>query len=200
MVAKNDMELAYKNWKKWQLVFEHQGEASENPLLAKANLFKEFMAEYSVSRTIRAGQHDLFREMLGSDQVNLAVKLNDESGCGLDMLDDELRSDFGTIGGKRGLRSVLSKVMAFLAPHSFVAWDQYARIGLNIKLGYSKSYVPSTYAEYLAGVNLLLKGDMREQLVKIAQGNYPTTYSSQNERFHRRVLDVHLMRIGGRWK
>jgi hypothetical protein len=199
MITQDDLERAKHNWVNWSVVFEHQGPAALNPLLVNAEVFKDFLTEYSVTRTIRSGRHDSLRKTLCAQNVNLAARLNDRSGSGVDVLDDQLRPEFGTSNPARRLRSVLSKIAAFVAPHSFVAWDRYARVGLNRTLRRADSYVPRTYADYLADVNSLLMGKIGGKVVSVCRDNYPTKYSAEQERFHRRVLDVYLMRSGGRW-
>jgi hypothetical protein len=124
--------------------------------------------------------------------------LNDTSGKLLDARESALRAQFGTLGGKRGLRSAMSKIASFLAPHAFVAWDEYARKGLNMVLGRSLSYPFGNYAEYIGDMNRVLSSDIGERVRSACAGRYPTQYASERDRFHRRVLDVSLMRLGNR--
>lgn len=199
MITLKDMELAKGNWKDWIRVFEHAGAVEQNPLLTSPQVFSKFLGEYSVSRTIRAGTSNEFRKALSSGRVGLGDKLGDPSGKGVDELEEMLRWDFGTMGGRRGMRSVISKIAAFLAPANFVAWDQFARKGLTRMRGRRETHVYQTYADYVSDVNLLLNGEMKNALISECQGHYPTPYSAEQDRFRRRVLDVYLMRMGGRW-
>ncbi len=200
MIMQKDIDRAKRNWKDWISVFEHKGPIEKNPLLAFPGVFNKFLGEYSVHRTIRAGTSDEFRKALSSGDVGLADKLSDSSGKGIDELEEMLRWDFGTMGGKRGMRSLISKIAAFLAPANFIAWDKFARKSITRMRGRRTTHTYQTYAEYLSDVNLLVNGEMKDALISACQGNYPTQYSSENNRFQRRVLDVYLMRIGDRWK
>ena len=195
-----DTNIAKANWQNWINVFEHQGAIEQNPLLTSSEIFKKFLGEYNVHRTIRAGKSDEFRKVFNSVDLRLAEKLNDSSGRCIDELEDLLRWDFGTMNGKRGIKSVISKIAAFLCPEKFVAWDKFARKGIAC-VRYSKStHTYNAYADYLADVNFLLNEKMQYDLLDACQKNYPTQYSSESKRFQRRVLDVYLMRTGGRWK
>ena len=193
---RTDTAPAARNWRKWQAVFEHADGHFSNPLLEDAEVFSEFMWEYSVNRTIRAGKQDEFRLALRSDRF-LKV-LNDHTGAGLDKEEARLRPRFGVQEGKRRVRSALSKVAAFLAPHDFIAYDKFALKGLGRLIGRSvvKDY---TYSEYLLATNELLAGPLGERIRRFCVNNYPTPYASKRQRFHRRILDTYLMRIGGRY-
>jgi hypothetical protein len=200
MIIPKDVHLAKRNWEDWISVFEHAGAAEENPLLAFPGVFNKFLAEYSVHRTIRAGTSNEFRKALSSGGTRLAYKLSDSSGKAIDEMEEMLRCDFGTQGGRRGMRSVISKIAAFLAPANFIAWDKFARKGIIVLRGRRATHAYQTYAEYLDDVNHVLNYEMKDALISACKGNYPTQYSSENNRFQRRVLDVYLMRVGGRWK
>ncbi len=54
------IENARRNWNEWRSVFEHAGSVDNNPLLTNPELFNKFVQEYSVGRTIRTGQRELF--------------------------------------------------------------------------------------------------------------------------------------------
>ena len=200
MITQKDLNIAKVNWKDWISVFEHEGTLEKNPLLTFPGVFNKFLGEYSVSRTIRAGTSDDFRKALSSVDLGLAGKLSDSSGKGIDELEELLRWDFGTRDGERGMRSAISKIAAFLVPANFIAWDKFARKGTIRVRGRRLTHTYETYAEYLSDVNFLLNGEMKDALISACQGNYPTQYSSENNRFQRRVLDVYLMRIGDRWQ
>ena len=130
---RSSLESARTNWRYWRDVFEHSGHYSDNPLFAEpGKRFAAFCKEYSVHRTIRAGTQNDFRLAM---RENISSVINDDSGKGLDEIESQLRSKFGTHGGTRRMLSVFSKVAAFIRPERFVAWDQYARKGINISLG-----------------------------------------------------------------
>jgi len=198
-ILNRDVEIAEKNWRAWQDVFEHVGRPAQNPLLADIRRLSRFRNEYGINRTIRKGRHDEFRMRLRDPKFPLVVLLDDASGSMLDRQEGLLREEFGTYDGGHGLRSVLSKVASFLAPHTFVAFDKYALKGLNVTLGRPRSRRFDSYTEYLSDLNLLLDGEVGKQVRDICRNRYPTQYASQRDRFHRRVVDVYLMRVGGRW-
>ena len=149
-------------------------------------------------RTIRGGTSDELRITLGSPAFELQTLLDDTSGKLFDVQESMLRARFGTLCGKRGLRSAMSKIASFLAPHAFVAWDEYARKGLNIVLERSPSYKFGNYAKYIGDMNQVLSSDIGEHVRSACADRYPTPYASKQDRFHRRVLDVSLMRLGNR--
>lgn len=196
MVTDLDVKIAAQNWRNWKVVFEHGGTPDKNPLLLDASLFKRFLREYSVQRTIRAGCSDKLRQLLCSQDFPLNALLSDETGRILDRKETALKQQYGSKG--QSLISAISKVAAFLAPHTFVAWDKYARRGVNLSLRRARSNIFRSYAEYLEDINRLMRSEIGEQVSVICAGKYPTAYSSELGRFHRRVLDVYLMRIGGR--
>jgi hypothetical protein len=164
-------------------------------LLADAAKFGKFVKVYSVGRTIRCGTSDDLRKQLRSPQFLLTELLQDATGAALDEADFELRKLFGTREGQRKLRSALSKIVAFLAPHAFNAWDTYARKGVMVQ---TCSLKIRTYTEYLTQINQLLGGELGECIREVCISNYPTPYSEEQGRFHRRVLDRYLMDLGGR--
>jgi hypothetical protein len=197
-IIKQDIEIAKRNWEKWKSVFEYKGLAAHNPLLAKRSTFSDFLKEYSVNRTIRRGTSDELRIKLGSRSFDMQGMLNDTSGKVLDARESSFRAQFWTCGGKRGFLSAISKISSFLAPHAFIAWDRYGRKGLNVALERSPSYKFENYAEYIGDMNLVLSGRIGECVRSACADRYPTQYASKCDRFHRRVLDVYLMRLGGR--
>ena len=197
LVSQFHVKKAKENWLVWQNVYEHTGAAADNPLLADETTFSTFLKAYSVGRTIRGGTSAALRELLQSSQFPLQKLLGDPTGVTLDEQDTRLRAQFGTCGGRRGLRSALSKVAAFLAPHDFNAWDSYARKGVERTLQPGSVQV-RTYAKYCADLNRLLAGELGERIRGACINNYPTPHSEEEGRFHRRVLDRYLMDLGGR--
>ena len=100
-----------------------------------------------------------------------------------------LHPEFGARG--RRFPSLLSKVAAFLAPYSFNAWDRYARRGVNLAYGRAGKQPFADYVSYLVDVNRLLDGEAGT-LARRACPHWSVAKV-------RRVLDVSLMRLGGRW-
>jgi len=190
------VEVARKNWSDWRDVFEHVGSPKTNPLLGKPDRFKRFCVEYSVQRTIRRGTHDDFRCELAKSKFSAAVR--DPTGHRLDALEVELRKRFGTQRGKNSIRSVLSKVAAFIRPQRFVAWDTYGKRGANIALGRKASHRFNNYAEYLAAFDLVWKGPRGQQIRDYIATSGAQSAAESEPRFQRRVLDMYLMKLGGR--
>jgi hypothetical protein len=191
------VQVARGNWGSWRDVFEHSGPTSENPLLASPKRFASFCKEYSVIRTIRAGKHDEFLSTL-RDSSQFKDAIDDDSGGTLDSLENELRRDFGTHDGTRRMVSVISKVAAFVRPERFVAWDKYAKKGVNIVLRRPASSSFSNYAEYLRAFEQVWDGEAGQQ-IRDYLTSVNTSFAVETEpRFQRRILDVHLMKCGGR--
>lgn len=195
-VANNDIKAARKNWKEWKDVFEHRGDPRDNPLLKDSCRFDKFLSSYSVGRTIRKGMRDNLRKALCD--TNLRSLLRDQSGKKLDNLECKLHRKFGTHRPRRKMISVMSKIAAFLAPHAFIAYDQFSRKGLNKLLERPKSRNFVCYADFLMEVNGILHGEIGRHIRKACVGKYPSKQTSLNNRFHRRVLDAYLMRLGDR--
>ena len=134
--------------------------------------------------------------MLGLGKERFLDALHDKTGAALDREEAELRLRFGVQKGRRRVRSAVSKVAAFLAPHDFIAYDTFALKGLGKLIGVSavKNF---SYSEYLTTINKLFAGPLGLRIREVCT-RYPTNYASMKDRFHRRVLDTYLMRIGGR--
>jgi hypothetical protein len=145
-------KTARANWRGWRDVFEHSGPISTNPLLSRPDRFAAFCKEYSVHRTIKKGTRDEFRLQL-KDSPQFEKAIHDRTGQKLVTLEKQLRKNFGTLEGKRGMVSVLSKVAAFVRPERFVAWDKYGKRGVNRVLGRGVSVSFATYSDYLKEIN-----------------------------------------------
>ncbi len=149
--------------------------------------FDAFMHEYYVYRNVRAGAADELRQELITACPGL---------LGITTFEREherLRAKYGAGNGRR-IRTLLSKVVAFLEPQSFNACDRFARYGVNLALGRSRSRPFASYEPYLADVNILLQGD----LGALVRDACITHWDDDRISKMRRVLDVALMRIGGR--
>jgi hypothetical protein len=195
-VIVESIQIAQGNWNKWRTVFEH-GSLSGNPLLINPDLFAAFLGEYSVNRTIRAGAHEQFRQALAAESGQFPEAIRDDAGQGIDKLEEYLRPSFGTHDGKNRLVSALSKVAAFVRPERFVAWDRYAKRGVNVVLGLSASAPFNAYADYLATFDKAWNGQPGQGIRDYVARNAARGIDSQ-PRFLRRVLDVYLMKRGGR--
>jgi hypothetical protein len=189
------IQIARRNWSDWRDVFEHGTPVRANPLLANQIRFAFFCKDYSVGRTIRKGSQNDFRVELCSPPFSEAIR--DDSGRALDRLETSLRTRFGTHDGRNRIISVLSKVAAFLRPERFAAWDRYAKRGVNIARGRSPSCQFNTYADYLAEFDNVWNGATGQEIRGYAISKGAQGVEAE-PRFLRRVLDVHLMRCGGR--
>ncbi len=181
--------VARHAWHGWKIVLEDDATI----LLANPKVFSRFCAEYSVGRTIRTGTKEECRRMIRR-LIRRAIK--DPLGSGIDNLDRRLRPHFGTRNG-RSMVSMISKVGAFYRPEVFVAWDKYARKGLNIMSNLPPSRNFTGYVHYLATVEQLWATPVRKQIESAvsAAGGCP---QYNPPAFGRRVLDVALMIVGGR--
>lgn len=194
-----EIEQAIRNaseitWHDWQDAFEHSGTIATNPILADAGRFKSFCAKWKVGRTIRKGTHDQFRSLL-RDSPEFAEAICDDTGHKLATLENTLRTDFGTDNGARHILSALSKIAAFLRPERFVAWDQYARRGLNVVLGRPVNTPFDTYVPYLAAFERVWEGPHGERIREMTR-KAPKKPLETEPRFQRRVLDLYLMGKG----
>lgn len=181
----------------WSAVFEHSGSVCANPLLADPDRFALFLRQYSVNRTIRSGTHDRFRRKLIESQQFLDA-IHDDTGHTIDKLEENLRPDFGTHDGTNRIVSVLSKVATFIRPERFTAWDGYAKKGVNIVLERAAYSQINTYADYLAMFDNAWQGHLGEEIREIAASGAAQCALESQPRFLRRVLDVYLMKRGGR--
>jgi len=206
MITPHDVSVAAKNWKNWQNVFEHLGPFENNPLLNQKEFYK-FLHEYSVGRTIEGGKRALFLDYLKSPTSPLTRILSDPSGKQLDSELKEIKTTFGAKVKRsknnlhpvqRTPRSLLSKVASFLEPGSFIAWDTYACKGLNLAMNRPRGVPFRDYATYRKDVAYLMFSSLGTLIRKACAGHYPSRHAMMGDRFHLRVLDVYLMRQGGR--
>ena len=195
-VVDKSIEVARRNWKSWHDVFEY-GSDPGNPLLSDPQRFALFLREYSVRRTIRAGTHERFRQVLAVKSRELAEIKNGNAGQFIDVVEADLRADFGTCEGTRKVVSAVSKVAAFLRPDRYLAWDKYGKRGANIALNRGASSDFSTYAEYLAICDEIWDGSPGELIRQMSEERAESPIEKEL-RFQRRVLDFCLMILGGR--
>jgi len=190
------LKQARDNWLRWQDVYEYKGNITMNPLLAYEGRFASFLREYGVGRTIRKGRRDaLRRELRNSPEFRKA--LEDGDGQALDRLARDLGSRFGS--RRNAVLSALSKVAAFIRPERFVAWDQFARKGLKCVLRGCASSRLNGYSEYLAAFDTAWEGQAGGQVRDYVAKRGVRNDVEREPRFLRRVLDVYLMKRGGRW-
>jgi len=198
------IENARRNWNEWRSVFEHAGSVDNNPLLTNPELFNKFVQEYSVGRTIWTGQRELFHFKLRGTEFIDAIQ--DDTAMSLQKVANGWREDFGTISknnptkpvkAHKAIISILSKIAAFLRPETFLAWDTYAKRGLNIASGKpaSRSF-QNNYCAYLEAVNAVWNGEIGQAIRDITAQS--TEQVEREPRFQRRVLDLYLMKLGGR--
>lgn len=206
MVTKQDVDAAANNWRNWQTVFEYAGSLQTNTLL-EYKKFHKFLREYSVGRTIERGKREAFRDWCRSQNSSLRLLLEDQTGMQLENQLVELTKKFGARIKKpehkrfdipRTPRSLLSKIASFLAPGNFIAWDNYACKGVKIEMRPTKRKAFPDYVAYRADVETLMSGRLGDQVRAACAGEYPSPHAAVGDRFHLRVLDVYLMRRGGR--
>ena len=111
-------------------------------------------------------------------------------------MNEILRVDFGTRGGKRGLRSILSKVATVVQPQWFTAWDSYAPIGLNVVAGRNKYAWFETYALYLCTFNAVWNQSYGERIREIIKSSSTDPIELETP-FQRHAMDLYLMKVGG---
>jgi hypothetical protein len=158
-------------WHDWKDAFEHSGSISTNPILADPVRFNRFCWKWRVGRTIRKGTHPEFRRLLLHSQ-KFEEAIRDDSGHLLVELEKNLRPEFGARkrNGVCSIVSMLSKVAAFVRPDRFVAWDRFAKRGLNMVLGRSVNARFDTYGEYLAGFERVWEGPHGERIREMTNG------------------------------
>jgi hypothetical protein len=201
MLMPNDEEIdreicnaRWNTWHDWRDAFEHNGPIRTNPILADAGRFNSFCAKWGVGRTIRKGTRDEFRCLL-RDSRDFEEAIGDDTGRKLANLEENLRSRFATGDGTRGIISALSKLAAFVRPERFVAWDQYARRGVNMVLGRPINTPFDRYVEYLADFESVWKGSPGERIREMTR-QAPRQPLEAEPRFQRRVLDLYLLTKG----
>jgi hypothetical protein len=183
------MAVAYDNWQRWRRIFEDDGYA----VLSDPSLFDIFCQKYGVGRTIQAGKRDEFRLRL---LERMPQEIQDVSGKGIDHLDQSCRGEFG-IQGARSLRSVISKVAAFLSPDQFMAWDIFARRGLlRISPPPHTGQCPC-YAAYLHCLKKAFENGLKTP-IQSAISKEKIVCTPNSTAFALRVMDVCLMISGGR--
>lgn len=192
------VDIAWNNWNSWRDVFEG-GPYPANPLLSNPDRFSTFLTEYSVRRTIRAGTHERFRGTLAAESGSFFGAIQDGTGRAIDKLDEGLRIDYGTLnrwGRVNRITSALSKVAAFVRPERFIAWDKYGKAGVNRILGHDANF--RTYQDYLAKCDDTWRGEAGDRIRAYLTSNGARDRLVGDLRFQRRVLDVYLMKQGGR--
>jgi hypothetical protein len=153
-----------------------------------------FLREWSVSRTLRSGTHEKFRETLRTSDQFLRA-LGDDSGLMLEEFEHKLRPDFGTRGGTKRITSVLSKISTFIRPERFVAWDTFARRGMNRVLGRGAYAQFTNYPDYLQAFEVVWNGELGRE-VRAYASHHAVQPVECEPRFQRRVLDLYHMETG----
>ncbi len=185
-------------WADWKDAFQHNGSISTNPILADPVRFNRFCWKWRVGRTIRKGTRTEFRRrLLHSEKFEEAIR--DDSGHLLLELEKNLRAEFGTRkrNGVCSIVSILSKIAAFVRPERFVAWDRFAKRGLNVVLGRPVNARFDNYVQYLADFERVWEGPHGERIREMTN-EAPQQPLETEPHFQRRVLDLYLMIQGGR--
>jgi hypothetical protein len=193
-LIKETFAEARDEWSEWRNEFEWSGPPCDNPLLTDSEQFRLFCRKWAVSRTIRAGRREDLRQRLRGSEFKVAI--NDHTGQELDRLNENLKVHFGTRDGKRGIRSILSKVATVVQPQWFTAWDSYAPIGLNIVVGRNKYAWFDSYAVYLCTFNAAWNQSHGERIREIIKSTSMESIELESP-FQRHVMDLYLMKVGG---
>jgi hypothetical protein len=189
-----DVEEAHQYWRRWQDVLEDKGPPSENQILSNPAVFSTFVLEHGVGRSIRAGTRDMLRKKLAHSDYPMAALLADYTGEELDRQERLLRPMFGTNGtAASSLRAPLSKLAAMLSPHCLYPWDRHVHAVLEALATSSASI--SSYAAYSAKMNQLFVQGVRDRIECLSQKHYPSAYAAENDRFHKRVMYMFLLRL-----
>jgi hypothetical protein len=192
-----DIHNAYENWEGMKPEFEHKGEAHLLPMLLCAEKFASFRNGYNVFRYDRAENVEKVRLFLNKPDT-LQNAISSSKSSGLELLSIELQK-------KCSIRnrevSMLSKLAAFSFPDQFNAMDRWAKQGI-VKISgsegidfYLTKIKAKSYSEYEFQIENILISPYFEKIsnqIKKCPGN------ASKAEFFRRVLDSHLMRIGGR--
>jgi hypothetical protein len=189
-----DVEETRQYWRQWQYVLEDDGPPTKNRLLSDPSIFSTFALQHGVGRSIRAGTRDLLRQTLARSDYPIVALLTDCAGNELDRQERLLRPMFGTNGtAGTSLRAPLSKLAAMLPPRCLYPWDRHVHAILEIS---GTSTAPlSSYAAYSARMNLLFVQGIKDRIERLSQRHYPSAYAAKNDRFHKRVMYVYLLRL-----
>lgn len=94
------------------------------------------------------------------------------------------------------LISALSKIAALAKPERLVAWDQFARRGLNFVRGRHPGKAFSGCAQYLADFECAWDGEHGPRIQNLLSRSAEKKPIEGDIRFQRRVLDLYLMELG----
>jgi hypothetical protein len=190
-----DVEETHQYWRRWQDVLEDKGPPNENQILSNPAIFSTFVLEHGVGRSIRAGMRDMLRKKLAHSDYPMIALLTDYTGEELDRQERLLRPMFGTNGtAETSLRAPLSKLAAMLSPHGLYPWDRHVHAVLEASATSSASL--SSYAAYSGRMNRLFVHGVRDRIECLSQKHYPSAYAAEDDRFHKRVMYMFLLRLG----
>jgi hypothetical protein len=183
LVLPTDLEIAVSTWSNWRDVLEFFGPPGRNPLLTDAQCFKRFLRAFQLSRSIRGGASEDFRQFLNSPAFPLQTFLADITGKSLDVQDEVLHCQFGTMTPGSRLKAPLSKIAWALKPAIFTPYDSQSRRGMEHIAGERRF---DRYSDYLGAFNHLVA----------ALGNID--FGMPSPALNRTVLSAALARIGRR--
>ena len=184
------------NWMQWLADFTFVGEPQCLPVLRDENRFATFCKEYRPLNRVKLETCEEMRQrLLGATEFREAVA--DDSGAGIDSLARRLKDEFDLRGGPR---SFVSKLAAFARPSCFVAWDRFARDGVARVLYARQRSAHTHYRCFLNDFNELWNNpDLGREFRAYVSPNLLAILPS-DDAFGRRMLDVYLMTVGGRWE
>lgn len=186
--------IAGANWVEWRDCYEfNEHDVDQHPVLVNIQRYSQFLRQYAVLRGVSGEmREDVRQALVGSGRISWMVETDYGNRC--EDLADKLARLFPGLGMQR---SFLSKLGAFAHPSRFVAWDQYALRGAALAFNGPDGGGYETYPAYLNAIDE--NWPRCEERISGEIVTSPVTGGQLNKAYKRRVLDVTLMIIGGRW-
>lgn len=182
---------AMSNWLAWQSTWEFRGRnKGDIPVLACEELWDQFRKEYSVARTVRTKFTPKVREYFRSSAFIDRVMKGDVTVV-------DARIGFLAQAGEDHPRSMISKIVTFMSPVHFLAYDESAKAGAARMMQGKK---PKSYVDYMKTIESAWQHADIQSVRRIAQRQKRLVEPTRLLSFERRVFDVCLMIAGGRYK
>jgi hypothetical protein len=194
-----DYDGAYRHWLDRSADLEHQGKLADLPSLANSKNFRNFRHEYSVFRRNRLNVVECVRLHLLGDGI-LETAISNAHAFGIELLAIDLQRHCGVTNREV---SAISKIIALIHPEKFNPMDKFAKNGITeipkseLADKFITKRAASCYAEYCLQIDHILESNYFKSISEELQKE-PLPGNASREAFNRRILDVHLMRVGGR--